>query len=118
MFNLRDYINVEIEKGVFEDGKFSIPVNITTNDFKIESDINELKAILFTIRKILGKDYALIVTKDKVKLRKQDEQIAIKKTIVAFIALYIKDSFFLHFNCTSYRICAKIRVFLFILFGF
>ena len=72
MFNLRDYIDVEIGKGIFEDGKFNIPVNVTTNDFKIESDINELKAVLFTIRKILGKDYALIVTKDKVKLMEEN----------------------------------------------
>ena len=72
MFNLKDYVNVEIGKGAFEDGKFNIPVNITTNDFKIESDINELKAALFTIRKILGKDYTLIVTKDRIKLRKEN----------------------------------------------
>lgn len=72
MFNLRDYIDVEIGKGAFEDGKFNIPVNITTNDFKIESDINELKAALFTIRKILGKDYAFIVTENRIKLMEEN----------------------------------------------
>lgn len=72
MFNLKDYIDVEIGKGIFEGEKFSIPVNVTTNDFKIESDINELKTVLFTIRKILGKDYAFIVTKDKVKLMEEN----------------------------------------------
>jgi len=72
MFNLRDYIDIEIGKGIFEDGKFNVPVNITTNDFKIESDINELKEVLFTIRKILGKDYVFIVTEDKVKLMEEN----------------------------------------------
>ena len=72
MFNLRDYIDVEIGKGTFENGKFNIPVNVITNDFKIESDVNELKAALLTIRKILGKDYALIVTEDKVKLMEEN----------------------------------------------
>ena len=72
MFNLRDYIDIEIGKGIFENGKFNVPVNITTNDFKIESDINELKEVLFTIRKILGKDYVFIVTKDKVKLMEEN----------------------------------------------
>lgn len=72
MFNLRDYVDVEIGKGTFEDGKFNIPVNVTTNDFKIESDINELKATLFTIRKILGKDYVFVVTKDRIKLMEEN----------------------------------------------
>lgn len=72
MFNLRDYINIEIGKGIFEDGKFNVPVNITTNDFKIESDINELKEVLFTIRKILGKDYVFIITEDKIRLMEEN----------------------------------------------
>jgi len=72
MFNLRDYIDIEIGKGIFEDGKFNVPVNITTNDFKIESDINELKEVLFTIRKILGKDYVFIVTEDKIRLMEEN----------------------------------------------
>ena len=72
MFNLRDYIDIEIGKGIFEDGKFNVPVNITTNDFKIESDINELKEVLFTIRKILGKDYVFIVTEDRVRLMEEN----------------------------------------------
>jgi len=70
MFNLRDYVNVEIDKGIFEDGKFTIPVNINTNH--IESDVYELKTALLTIRKILGKDYAFIVTKDKIKLMEEN----------------------------------------------
>lgn len=72
MFNLRDYIDIEIGKGIFENGKFNVPVNITTNDFKIESDINELKEVLFTIRKILGKDYVFIVTEDKIRLMEEN----------------------------------------------
>ena len=72
MFNLRDYIDIEIGKGIFEDGKFNVPVNITTNDFKIESDINELKEVLFTIRKILRKDYVFIVTEDRVRLMEEN----------------------------------------------
>ena len=71
MFNLRDYIDVEIGKGTFENRECSIPVHITINDFKIENDINELTTILFTIRKILGKDYVFIVTEDKIKLMKE-----------------------------------------------
>ena len=72
MFNLRDYIDVEIDKGTFEDGKFTIPVNINTNHSKIENDVHELKTALLAIRKILGKDYAFIVTKDRVKLMEEN----------------------------------------------
>ena len=72
MFNLIDYVDVEIDKGTFEDGKFIIPVNINTNHSKIENDVHELKTALLAIRKILGKDYAFIVTKDKVKLMEEN----------------------------------------------
>ena len=72
MFNLEDYYDIKINKGIFENGVYNIPVKIILNSSKIESDINELRETLIRIRKILGKNYAFIVTKDKVKLMEEN----------------------------------------------
>lgn len=72
MFNLEDYYDIKINKGIFENEVYNIPVKIILNSSKIESDINELRETLIRIRKILGKNYAFIVTKDKVKLMKEN----------------------------------------------
>lgn len=72
MFNLEDYYDIKINKGIFENEVYNISVKIILNSSKIESDINELRETLIRIRKILGKNYAFIVTKDKVKLMEEN----------------------------------------------
>jgi len=73
MFNLRDYVECKVGDFYINNKIITIPVYITADEEKIKSEVSELKEALFNLRKLFGKDYALVVTEDKIKFMKEEE---------------------------------------------
>lgn len=74
MFEPMEYVNLEVGEVTKNKNVVTIPINIITNEKKIDEDIEELEQILLNLRKIFKGDYGIIVTDNGIKfLRDMDE---------------------------------------------
>lgn len=67
MFELENYVDYEIGEITFSDGKYNMHINVITNHKNIEKDIEELEKMLLNLRKLINRDFVLVVTKNKVQ---------------------------------------------------
>lgn len=72
MFETAECINFEIGKITFSNGRFDVPINMVANHENIEENVKELKESLLNLRKLINKDFVLVVTKNKVQFMSQD----------------------------------------------
>jgi site-specific DNA-adenine methylase len=73
MFETAECVNFEIGKITFSNGRFNVTVNMVTNHENIEESVKELKKSLYNLRKLINKDFVLVVTRDKVQFMSQDD---------------------------------------------
>lgn len=74
MFEPMEYVDLEVGEAVKNKNVVTIPINIITNEKKIDEDVEELEQILLNLRKIFKGDYGIIVTDEGIKfLRNMDE---------------------------------------------
>ena len=73
MFETAECINFEIGKITFSNGRFNVPINMVANHKNIEESVKELKESLHNLRKLINKDFVLVVTRDKVQFMSQDD---------------------------------------------
>ena len=74
MFDLEKYIKVNrtyLKRD--NNGRITAHMNINIDDEEISKEIEELRKNLLNIRKILGYDFALIVSKNGIKVMKEFE---------------------------------------------
>ena len=72
MFEFNDCVKLKVEDYYVNGKTITIPVNITMNEEKIEDEIDELTEALCNLRKLFGKDYVLVVTKDRVRIMSEE----------------------------------------------
>ncbi len=72
MFEINDCVKLKVGDFYVNGRTITIPVNIITNEEKIEDEVNELTESLFNLRTLFGKDYVLVVTKDRVKIMSEE----------------------------------------------
>lgn len=73
MFETTECINFEIGKITFSNGRFNVPIDMVANHENIEESVKELKESLLNLRKLINKDFVLVVTKNKVQFMSQDD---------------------------------------------
>lgn len=67
MFEPMEYVDLEVGEVTRNKNIITIPINIITNEKKIDEDVEELKQMLLNLRKIFKSDYGIIVTDDGIK---------------------------------------------------
>ena len=72
MFETAECINFEIGKITFSNGRFDVPINMVANYENIKENVKELKESLLNLRKLINRDFVLVVTKNKVQFMSQD----------------------------------------------
>lgn len=74
MFDIEKYIKINrTYLKCDNDGKIIAHMNISIDNNEINKEIEELQEILLNIRKILGYDFALIVSENNIKVMKEFE---------------------------------------------
>lgn len=72
MFSLKDYVEYKVGDFYINNNILTVPVYITVEEEKIENEVSKLKEALFNLRKLFGKDYAIVVIKDKIEIMKEE----------------------------------------------
>ena len=71
MFELKNYINFEDAEYNICDKTIKIPI-CSLDKEKISEEATKLRNDLLNLRKMIGKDYALVVIGDKIKIMKEE----------------------------------------------
>ena len=74
MFDIEKYIKIKrtyLKRD--NDGRITAHMNISIDDNEISKEVEELRESLLNIHKILGYDFALIVSENNIKVMKEFE---------------------------------------------